>query len=151
MIRSALVDIWSSQQNFTNNDVVIEDALFQISFTKPETRVRNLNVIVEESILWQFSISGNYSSGSERYPILTVNFFDSSYDKPSIDVFDTSMCLSSEDYELLPLLLPGSLSGVDSDYLRNSIRSAIVNYTGIYPLQVGNIKVCMESDVCENL
>ena len=39
------------------------------------------------------------------------------------------------------MLIPGQLSQLDEDHLRNSIRSAVTNYTGIYPFQVGNIKV----------
>ena len=137
VIRAALVDTWSSH-NFSNNDVT--DADVTVAFTKPGTTVNNLNSRIDEPILWQFSISGNYSLGSFSS---VLNFYDLSYDRPSVDVFDTSVCFTSKNYELLIILLPGTVREVNMDHLHNSIRLAVANYTGIYPLQVGNIKVCL--------
>ena len=138
VVRSAIVDTWSSQHNLTTNGISIMDALFQISFTRPGTPVKNINSYVEEPIPWQFSISGNESLNSFSS---VLNFYEWSYNKPSTDMFDISMCIDSEDYELLVMLIPGQLSQVDEDHLRNSIRLAVANYTGIYTFQVGNIKV----------
>ena len=136
LVRSALVDTWSTQHNLTSND--IEDALFQIAFTRPGTPIKNINFYIEEPILWQFSISRNESLGSFSS---VLNFYEWSYDKPNSNVFDISVCVNSEDYELLVMLIPGQLSQVDEDHLCNSIRLAVANYTGIYPFRVGNIKV----------
>ena len=137
VICAALVDTWSSH-NFSNSDVTGADVT--IAFTKPGTFVKNINSMIDEPILWQFSISGNYSSGSFSS---VLNFYDLSYDRPSLDVFDTSMCSTSENYEFLIILLPGTLREVNVDHLRSSIRLAVSKYTGVYPLQVGNIQVCM--------
>lgn len=136
LVRSALVDTWSSQHNLASNG--IEDALFQIAFTRPGTPIESINSYVEDPILWQFSISGNKSAGSFSS---VLNFYEWSYDKPNSNVFDISVCINSKDYELLVMLIAGQLSQVDEDHLHNSIRLAIANYTGIYPFQVGNIKV----------
>ncbi len=73
--------------------------------------------------------------------LLCSIFYEWSYDKPSYDLFDISVCINSEDYVLLVMLIAGQLSQVQEDHLRYSIISAIANYTGIYPFQVGNIKV----------
>ena len=136
--RSAIVDTWSSTYNLTNYGVSIKDALFQIAFTRPGTPIENIKSYVQDPILWQFSISGNESSISFS---TVLNFYEWSYEKPSNDAFDISVCISSEDYKLLVLLIPGQLSEVEEDHLRYSIRSATANYTGIYPFQIGNIKV----------
>ena len=138
VVRSALVDTWSSQHNLTNNGTTFEHALFRISFTRPGTPIKNINSYVEEPILWQFSISANESSGSFSS---VLNFYEWYYNKPNSDVFDISVCINSEDYELLAMLIPGGISQVDEDHLHNSIRLAVANYTGIYPFQIGNIKV----------
>ena len=136
--RSAIVDTWSSMHNITNYAVPIKDALLQIAFTRPDTPIKSINSYVEDPILWQFSISGNESSSAFS---IVLNFYEWSYDRPTNNVFDISECISSEDYELLVMLITGQLSQVLEDHLRYSIRSAITNYTGIYPFQVGNIKV----------
>jgi hypothetical protein len=137
--RSAIVDIWSSTHNLTNYSAFsIKDALFRIAFTRPGTPIKNIDSHVEDPTLWQFSISGNESSNSFS---VVLNFYEWSYDKPSYDVFDISVCISSEDYVLLVMLIAGQLSQAQEDHLRYSIRSAIANYTGIYPFQVGNIEV----------
>lgn len=137
VIRAALVDTWSSH-NFSNS--YVNGADVTIAFTKRGTYVENINSMTDEPILWQFSISGNYSLKSFSS---VLNFYDLSYDRPSLDVFDTSMCSSSENYEFLIILLPGTLREVDVDHLCSSIRLAVANYTGVYPLQIGNIQVCI--------
>ena len=136
VIRAALVDTWSSH-NVSYSAVTGADVT--IAFTKPGTFVKNINSMIDEPILWQYSISGNNSGSFSS----VLNFYDLSYDKPSLDVFDTAMCSTSENYEFLIILLPGTLREVNVDHLRSSIRLAVANYTGVYPLQIGNIQVCI--------
>ena len=127
VVRSVVVDKWSTHDLLTNSDVTV-------AFTTPGTTVSTLKSLAGSPTLWQYKMSSfNFSS--------VMNFYDLSFDKPKLDIFDTSMCYNSDDYELLVLLLPGMLSAVDVSHLQSSIRQAISNYTGIYPLQIGNIKV----------
>ena len=125
VVRSLLVDSWTSHDISTGSNITV-------TFTRPSTAVCSLQSLVESPRLWHYA----YNSSS------VMNLYGLSFDKPKIDVFDISVCFSDEESELLVLLLPGRRSGVDMNHLRSSIREAIANYTGIYPLQIGNIKVC---------
>ena len=136
MVRSAVVDVWSLCHNLTNDESEV-----MIALTRPGTPVRSLNSMVEDPVLWQLSMRGNHSINGDFSTVF--NFFDFSYDRPNSDLFDPSKCFSSEDYELLILQLPGRVTEVDVTHLHSSIRMTVANYTGVYPLQVGNIKVCV--------
>ena len=69
------------------------------------------------------------------------DIFDFSSEEPDFDVFDISTCFSPSEYHILSLAVPGHEQGLNFSQLRNNIRSAIVDYSKIQPLQVGNIQV----------
>lgn len=130
VIRSVLVDTWSFQP-YDGSEVMI-------AFTRPGTLVETIESIVDKPILWQYSVRGNDSS---NYFSTVLNFYGLSFNKPKTDVFDTSVCFSSSEYEPLMIQIPGRLSEVDVDHLQDSIRLAFANYTDLYLLQVGGIEV----------
>ena len=70
-----------------------------------------------------------------------MDFFDFSTDEPPYDAFDISSCSAPEDYYTIILIIPGQERGINFGQLRRNIRTSVTNYTGLRPLQIGNIQV----------
>ena len=70
-----------------------------------------------------------------------MDLFDFSTEEPPYDVFDVSACSRPDDYYTLGLIIPGQEEGLDFGQLRRNIRTSVSNYTGLRPLQIGNIQV----------
>ncbi len=70
-----------------------------------------------------------------------ARYFDLSFDEPGDDVFDTSVCVPPRDALFIALSIPGTMSGINLSQFRGNTRSAVANYTQLYPMQVGNIQV----------
>ena len=149
-IRGVDVDAWIavrdqiqlSQANLTNGVV-------EWFFTRPGWRITSDTSTTTDPVPWQLRLSGilNYVNDTGD---MVVEDFNGLYDifvfstrEPSFDVFDvSSVCVDSEDYHILRMVVPGHERGVvDLGQFRRGIRRSITEYASIFPLQVGSIEV----------
>ena len=77
-----------------------------------------------------------------------MDLFDFSTDEPPYDAFDISSCSAPDDFYTMILIIPGQESGIDFGQLRRNICTSVTNYTGLRPLQIGNIQV---SGLCSTM
>ena len=138
-----VLDSWVYVGNFTYNGVAFINATVKLSITKDGYSIPTISSIDSGSVLWRTSIDGvsAFDGSYENVSILT-KFYDLAFEKPESGVFDVSYCASPADSVLLKLAVPVVESvGVDYDEYRTSLRSAVVEYTQLYPTQVGQIEV----------
>ena len=118
-------------------------------FTRPGWRITSDTSTTTDPVPWQLRLSGilNYVNDTGE---MVVEDFNGLYDifvfstrEPSFDVFDvSSVCVDSEDYHILRMVVPGHERGVvDLGQFRRGIRRSITEYASIFPLQVGSIEV----------
>ena len=145
-IRGVDVDSWISLRDVEKVAGAINytDVVYEVFFTRPGwvyTTDRSINT---EPVPWRLKLSGvaQYSEyiGAANLSY-EMDFFDFSTDEPPYDAFDISSCSAPEDYYTMILIIPGQERGVDFGQLRRNIRTGVTNYTGLRPLQIGNIQV----------
>ena len=116
----------------------------------PGWRITSDRTVTTDPVLWRINLSGDLSftnatdnTTSSGLYSATYDIFDFSSEEPDFDVFDVSTCFSPSEYHVLSLAVPGHEQGLNFSQLRKNIRSAIVSYSNIQPLQVGNIQVSL--------
>ena len=146
--RGVDVDAWISiNDNIElSGSTNLSNGTIEWFFTRPGWNITSDNSINTKPIPWRLEMSGvvSYFNGTvvmmENFSS-AYHFYDFSTQEPSVDIFDTSSTCPSE-YHVLTMIVPGKVEGVvDITQFRKSIRMAIANYSGIYPLQVGSIQV----------
>ncbi len=96
---------------------------------------------------WKISVNGieSINDGTVNVTISSLTrFFDVSFEKPRYDVFDVSMCSPPGDHEVVVVSVPkdsAAESAVDLDMFMTNVRTSVMDYTGLAPIQVGNIRV----------
>ena len=94
---------------------------------------------------WKISVNGIESINDGNVTISSLTrFFDVSFEKPRYDVFDVSMCSPPGDHEVVVVSVPkdsAAESAVDLDMFMTNVRTSVMDYTGLAPIQVGNIRV----------
>ena len=151
-IRGVDVDSWVSVRDFEKvaEAVNLTDTIYEVFFTRPGwiyTTDRSVNT---DPVPWRIKITGgvSYLNSSDNSIVKVkgtyeMDFFDFSTDEPPYDVFDISSCSAPEDFYTMVLIIPGQERGIDFGQLRRNIRTSVTNYTGLRPLQIGNIQVSM--------
>ena len=152
-IRGVDVDAWISRRplsslQFTTGEVVVRNGTVELFFTRPAWRITSDRTVNIEPVLWRVCLSGvllfinarDNTTTSEFFSAL-YNVFDFSPEEPDFDIFDVSTCFPPSEYHVLSLAVPGHEQGLNFSQLRKNLRSAIVDYAKIQPLQVGNIQV----------
>ena len=152
-IRGVDVDAWISMQpigalRFTIGEVVVRNGTIELFFTRPGWRITSSRTVSIEPVLWRVCLSGvllfinarDNTTTSEFFSAL-YNVFDFSPEEPDFDVFDVSTCFSPSEYHVLSLAVPGQQQGLVFSQLRRNLRSAIVDFSKVQPLQVGDIQV----------
>ena len=152
-IRGVDVDAWIGRQpelsiRFIAGQLVVRNGTWEIFFTRPGWRITGDRTVSTDPVLWRVNIQGDFlftyardnSTTSGIYPA-TYDIFDFSSEEPDFDIFDVSTCFSPSEYHVLSLAIPGHEQGLNFSQLRRNLRSAIVDYSKIQPLQVGNIQV----------
>lgn len=152
-IRGVEVDAWIGRQpelsiRFIAGQLVVRNGTWEIFFTRPGWRITSDRTVSTDPVLWRVNIQGDFlftyardnSTTSGIYPA-TYDIFDFSSEEPDFDIFDVSTCFSPSEYHVLSLAIPGHEQGLNFSQLRRNLRSAIVDYSKIQPLQVGNIQV----------
>ena len=149
-IRGVDVDSWVSVRNFEKFTGAINftDIIYEVFFTRPDwvyTTDRSINT---DPVPWRIVIDGtlnfpnfNDSSITKYNTTLEMDFFDFSTEEPPYDAFDISTCSAPDDFYTMILIIPGQERGIDFGQLRRNIRMSVSNYTGLRPLQIGNIQV----------
>ena len=152
-IRGVDVDAWISIQpmgilRFTIGEVVVRNGTLELFFTRPGWRITSDRTVTTDPVIWRIRISGDLlltngrtNSATSGFYSAMYNIFDFSSEEPDFDVFDVSACFSPSEYHVLSLAVPGQQQGLNFSQLRKNLRSAIVDYSKIQPLQVGNIQV----------
>ena len=150
-LRGIEVDTWTSTVfNFSSNSGTINytNTQAEVSFTRPDVSYPSLTSYTSEPVLFRYSLQGigsAFKNGTVYNTNFTAfeNFVGGSYEEPNFDAFDVSLCSDPSEYRIATLFIPGHVNGVDLRVLRKSIRSQFSNYTGLYPIQIGSIEVCL--------
>ena len=145
-IRGVEVDSWVSVRDFEQiaGAVNLTNAIYEVFFTRPGWIYTTDRSINSDPVPWRIKVTGtlnfrNYT-GNQTFE---MDFFDFSTEEPPYDAFDVSACSAPDDYYTLVLVIPGREKGVEFGQLRRNIRTSMTNYTGLRPLQIGNIQVRM--------
>ena len=149
-IRGVDCDSWVSIRDFEQvaGAVNLSNATYEVFFTRPGwiyTTDRSINT---DPVPWRIKLSGDVSflnrsdnSTAKISGTFQLDFFDFSADEPSYDSFDISLCSGPEDYHTILMLIPSQGNVIDYGQLRRNIRTTVSKYTGVKPLQIGNIQV----------
>ena len=154
-IRGIEVDSWVSVRDFESlpGNVNLTNAVYEAFFTRPGVTLVNEHSVTTTPVLLRVKLSGDfYAIVNNSIANFTQSFqydlFDISTQEPPYDAYDVSSCYDVEDVVSLALRIPGQLTGFDLGDLRENIRVAISNYTGVFPLQVAGVNVCLRVFVC---
>lgn len=150
IIRGVDVDSWISYHEFqelANGNIT--DTLFEIFFTRLDWSTgTTYSSHVSEPVLWQVRVSGTYTFVNSTTNTTQSDEFTSTFDtfsfsssEPDLDAFDTSVCVGEGDYYTVGLTLPVEGIQVDFSLLSRNVRSSVSSFTGVKPLQIGNIHV----------
>ena len=157
-IRGVDVDAWIGMQpdfgegpdQFTEGLLELRNGTCEVFATRPEWRITNDRTVTTDPVIWRIRISANVSFTFARDNTTTSGIYSATYDifdfsseEPDFDIFDVSACFSPSEYHVLSLAVPGHQQGLNFSQLRRNLRSAIVDYSNIQPLQVGNIQVSL--------
>lgn len=155
MVRGIAVDVWISPrefQSFFNANVT--NGVYIIYISRPGQRISSEFGITTDPVIVQAQYNGfarvRLRNGTIMENNLTATFsvYDFSSVEPSLDVYDTTVCLLPSDYVTLRFSLP--LKARSSNLFRSTIRSALFNYSKqinipfLSPLQINNIQVVIK-------
>ena len=143
-IRGVDVDSWISVRNIEKVAGAINytDVVYEVFFTRPDWIYTTSRSINTAPVPWRLKLFGtaHYSEYVSNVSY-EMDFFDFSTDEPPYDAFDISSCSAPGDFYTMVLIIPGQERGIDFGQLRRNIRTSVTNYTGLRPLQIGNIQV----------
>ncbi len=149
-VRGVEVDVWISLRDSVElGGANLSNAVIEWYFTRPGWELETDISKTTDPTPWRLKLSGIISYINSSTNALVTEDFNKEYDiigfstiEPSFDAFDTSICISPENYHILTMVVPGHEAGVtDLGQFRRSIRTAITEFAGINPLQVGSIEV----------
>lgn len=139
-----MLDNWKFTGNFSHAGYDYTNSTVQWSITQPGQAISNIASVTTTPIPWRFSVEGSVTSSllNESFILSGVTrYFDLSFSEPSLDVFDTSICVEPRDAIFLTLAVPGVKSGIDLGQFKGNVRKSVSNYTQLFPIQVGNVQV----------
>ena len=150
-VRGVDVDSWVSVRDFEKvaQAVNLTDTIYEVFFTRPGWIYVTDRSINTDPVPWRVKLSGRVSFlNSTTNSTVNINgtfqldYFDFSTSEPNYDSFDISLCSAPEDYHTVLMMIPGQEKGLDFGRLRRNIRTSVSKFTGVKPLQIGNIQVC---------
>ena len=156
-IRGVDVDSWVSVRDFEKvaQSVNLTDTIYEVFFTRPDWIYATDRSINTDPVPWRVKLTGGVSFlNSTTNSTVNINgtfqldYFDFSTSEPNYDSFDISLCSAPEDYHTVLMMIPGQEKGLDFGRLRRNIRASVSKFTGVKPLQIGNIQVCKWMGVC---
>ena len=139
-VRGVDVDSWVSVRDFEKvaEAVNLTDTIYEVFFTRPGWIYATDRSINTDPVPWRIKLVSTDNATKKSFE---MDFFDFSTDEPPYDAFDISSCSDSEDFYTMILIIPGQERGIDLGQLRRNIHTSVTNYTGLRPLQIGNIQV----------
>ena len=153
-IRGVDVDSWVSYREFEQIAGIfnLSNAYYQVFYTRPGWNFSNVHSVTTQPVPWRIVINGTVTrlnltdNTTVTYnTTLETDLFEFSTEEPPYDAFDVSSCSAPDDYYTLLLFIPGREQYVDFGQLRRNIRTSMSKYTGLRPLQIGNIQVWLLS------
>ena len=155
-VRGVDVDSWVSVRDFEriSGNVNLTDAVYEVFFTRPDWVYTTGYSVNTDPVPWRIRVTGTFSylnstnSTVRMDSSFEMDLFDFSTDEPPYDAFDVSSCSAPDDYYTVILIIPGQERGIDFGQLRRNIRTSVTNYTGLRPLQIGNIQVSIAPSQC---
>ena len=150
MARGVKVDAWVSVRDFERfgRSSNLTNGIIDLFFTRPEYSLSSLHSAREAVVPWSIRLRGIITYFNNTKPLsqnilLELEIFDFSTSEPSYDVYDVSLCFHDDNVYTLIIMFDVPLEGIDLTMLRTNIRSSIIAYTNLKPLQVNNIQVCV--------
>lgn len=145
-----LLDNWVFNGTFSHDGYNYTNSKLQWSITQPGQAISSISSINTAPIPWRLSLDGLVTpalSGADSTMNISsvTRYFDLTFEEPSFDVFDTSVCVDPNDALFLVLAVPTLQNGTEISQFRAGVRRAVSNYTQIYPIQVGNVEVSVLS------
>ena len=149
-VRGVDVDSWVSVREFEKvaEAVNLTDMIYEVFFTRRGWFYATDRSINTDPVPWRIKLTGGVSvhnstgNSTRRFKgAFEMDLFDFSTDEPPYDAFDISSCSAPDDFYTMILIIPGQERGIDFGQLRRNIRTSFTNYTGLRPLQIGNIQV----------
>ena len=136
-------DNWIYTGNFSHSNMTFVNTTVRLSITQSGWSIPTISSISSNPTLWLMSVDGVMVTvnGNHQNISTTSKFYDLSFEMPDFDVFDVSYCALPADSILLSLTVPMRSGGVDYSSYFKSLRQAIVNYTQLYPNQIGQVEV----------
>ena len=150
VVRGVEVDSWISYRAFEELAYGnFTDTLYEVFFTRPDWSIGTTSSAhSSEPVLWQIRISGTLTFLNSSTNETQSEEFSSTYDtfsfsssEPDLDEFDTSVCVEDGAYFSVGLTLPVEGIQVDFSLLPRNVRTSVSDFTGVRPLQIGNIHV----------
>ena len=152
-VRGVDVDSWVSVRDFerVTSSINLTDVIYEVFFTRPGVAYATDRSVNTGPVLWRIVITGtvnfgpfgNSSAGNVSLNPFVMDFFDFSTEEPPYDAFDISSCSEPDDFYTMVMIIRGREESLDFGQLRRNIRTSVSNYTGLRPLQIGNIQVSM--------
>ena len=152
-IRGVDVDAWIGMQpdfSFPIPNVGMADlrnGTWELFSTRPGWRITGDRTVTTDPVIWRMRLHANVTfTATDNTTTIGIysalyDIFDFSSEEPDFDSFDVSTCFSPTEYQVLSLAVPGHEQGLNFSQLRQNLRSAIVTYASVQPLQVGSIQV----------
>ena len=149
-IRGVDVDSWVSVRDFERVSAAVNltNGVYEVFFTRPEWYHITGSGVNRDPVPWRIKYTGtvNYLNASDNTTAMInqtfeMDFFAFSTDEPPYDAFDVASCSAPDDYYTLVLFIPRQEETINLAQLRRNIRMGVSNFTGVRPLQIGNIQV----------
>lgn len=145
-VHGLVLDNWKFTGDFTHAGYNYTNSTVLWSITRSGQTISNVASITTSPTPWRFSLEAG-SATATLFNVTFTNFsgtsryFDLSFEEPSFDVFDASICVDPSDALFLTLEVPGIKSGIDPGQFKGNVRKSVANYTRLFPIQVGNVQV----------
>lgn len=139
-----MLDNWAFTGAFSHGGYNYTSSKLQWSITQPGQAISSISTTITSPIPWRLSLDGLVTP-TDRASTVNISsitrYFDLTFEEPSFDAFDTSVCVDPSDALFLFLAVPIIENGTDLSQFRGNVRRAVSNYTQIYPIQIGNVEV----------
>lgn len=139
-----VLDNWMYSGAFSHGGYDYTSSKLQWSITQSGQSVSSISSVSTNPTPWRLSIDGLVTSSDDASTMnisSVTRYFDLTFEEPSFDVFDTSICVDTSDALFLALAIPGGENGIDLSQFRGNVRRAVSDYAQVFPIQIGNVEI----------
>ena len=147
-IRGIDADAWISVRDSfpLSSESRVVNGTVELFYSHAHSNISSLYSTVNGPIPLAINLTGTFCSdtactNSAELASYFLNIYNFFTEEPDFDVFDTSLCASPGQYEILSLIIPGHESGSGIWELRRAVRLGLTNWANLPALQVSDIKV----------